>query len=68
MTEKLGVFQAHTRPFGYYVAWVLEDGDAGGSFGGTANPDTTYRTHMVEVDIPLPPEAPLQATLVGDSQ
>jgi len=29
---------------------------------------STYRTHMVEVDIPLPPEAPLQATLVGDSQ
>ena len=43
MTEKLGVFQAHTRPFGYYVAWVLEDGDAGGSFGGTANPDTSFQ-------------------------
>ena len=30
--------------------------------------NSTYRTHMVEVDIPLPPEAPLRATLVGDSQ
>jgi len=48
MTEKLGVFQEHTRPFSYYVAWVLEDGDAGGSFGGTANPDTSFQTTKEE--------------------